>query len=105
MPGAGRGDNHFSDWSKNEQTVQTPGIDSFGKAMRTLSTELSPRIGGNLSGQVNPMRLWTSAHDGATLSIMPPAAVCPKFLHRVIHRLPNTVRPAQLFEKTRLEPV
>ncbi len=35
--------------------------------------------------------LWKSFSDGATLSTMPLAAVCPRFLHRVIHRYPALV--------------
>lgn len=30
--------------------------------------------------------------DGARLSNMPPAAVCPRFLHRVIHRIISTLQ-------------
>jgi hypothetical protein len=59
--------------------------------MRILSTRLSPWIGGNSSGQGNLCALWTSVDDGATLSTMPPLAVCPMFSHRVIHRKPHAV--------------
>ncbi|MDZ4018580.1 hypothetical protein PssiTeo3_19180 [Pseudomonas sichuanensis] len=43
--------------------------------------------------------LWKSFSDGATLSTMPLAAVCPRFLHRVIHRYPALVDRSSCWQK------
>lgn len=91
MPGAGLDHNRHRHWSKNVLTPLRPMIEGLRRAIRILSTSLSPWIGGNSSGKGNLCGLWTSLHDGATLSTMPLLAVCPRFSHRVIHRKPHAV--------------
>ncbi len=86
MPGAGLDHNRHHRWSKNVLTSLRPVVEGLHRAMRTLSTRLSPWIGGNSSGQGNLCALWTSVDDGARLSTMPSLAVCPRFSHSVIHR-------------------
>ena len=65
---------------------ESPAAERLAPGIRMLSTSLSPRIGGNLAAQRNPFSELWSADDGSTLSSMPPAAVCPRVFHRVIHR-------------------
>jgi hypothetical protein len=75
--------------------LQTLAAEGSPPGIRMLSTRLSPQI-GQLVHRTEPFqRVVVGGYlggDGARLSNMPPAAVCPRFLHRVIHRIIATLQ-------------